>query len=314
MVAYLSTEAVRKVDTGEYIVTGTRPDGSQIVQVPGGRVKKPKTVWTGSSYDAGQYGTGTVLALLPGRRFPFPKSLYAVEDTLRYFVADKPQAVIVDFFAGSGTTAHAVMRLNRQDGGRRQSISITNNEVSASEQRRLSKDGLRPGDDDWEQWGICDYITKPRLAAAITGKTPDGSPVAGDYKFTDIFPMADGLEENIEFFSMTYEAPRSVAYHRSFPAIAPLLWLRAGARGSRIEQATGTYAVADAYAVLFDLDHSGGFVAAINTSETIRTVFIVSDDQWAFQAVCTQLPGHLEPVRLYSSYLESFRLNVVAHD
>ena len=66
---------------------------------------------------------------------------------------------------------------------------------------------MRPGDPEWEQLGICDYITKPRVEAAITGKTPDGEPIKGDYKFTDEFPMADGFEENAEFFTLTYETP-----------------------------------------------------------------------------------------------------------
>jgi hypothetical protein len=44
--------------------------------------------------------------------------VYSVEDALRFFVANKPDALVLDFFSGSGTTAHAVMRLNRQDGGR----------------------------------------------------------------------------------------------------------------------------------------------------------------------------------------------------
>ena len=49
----------------------------------------------------GAYGTGIVTTLLPGRRFPFPKSLYAVEDTLRFFVGDQARTPsIVDFFAG----------------------------------------------------------------------------------------------------------------------------------------------------------------------------------------------------------------------
>jgi adenine-specific DNA-methyltransferase len=84
-----------------------------------------------------------------------------VEDCLRFFVADKPDAVVVDFFAGSGTTAHAVMRLNRQDSGRRRTISVTNNEVGVDEQDDLVKAGRRPGDPAWEALGICDYITKP---------------------------------------------------------------------------------------------------------------------------------------------------------
>src|SRR5699024_6784742 len=121
------------------------------------------------------------------------KSLYAVEDALRFYIGDKPEAVVLDFFAGSGTTAHAVMRLNHQDGGSRQSISVTNNEVSEEEQKDLRKRGLRPGDPEWEELGICDYLTKPRITAAITGCTAEGEPATGEYKFTDEFPIADGL-------------------------------------------------------------------------------------------------------------------------
>src|SRR5699024_10630905 len=141
------------------------------------------------------------------------------------------EAVVLDFFSGSGTTAHAVMRLNRQDGGRRQSISVTNNEVSADEQDRLRQRGLRPGDADWESLGICDYITKPRISAAVTGKTPAGEPIKGDYKFTDEFPMADGFAANAIFFTLTYEDPRTVRHNRSFSRVAPMLWMRAGSRG-----------------------------------------------------------------------------------
>ena len=148
-------------------------------------------------------GTSCCRRFLPGRRFPFPKSLYAVEDAIRFFVEDKPNAVVLDFFAGSGTTAHAVMRLNRQDGGRRQSIMVTNNEVSAEEAKALRAQGLRPGDPEWEALGIFEHITRPRVTAAITGQTPDGEPIKGDYKFTDEFPMADGFEENAAFLELT---------------------------------------------------------------------------------------------------------------
>ena len=140
----------------------------------------PKRVWNLQSHNAETGGTNTLSTLVPGRRFPYPKSLYAVEDILRFFVCNDPTAVVLDFFAGSGTTAHAVMRLNRQDGGCRQCISVTNNEVTADEQTKLRAQGLRPGDSDWEKWGICDYITKRRIQAAITGRTPEGVPVAAN--------------------------------------------------------------------------------------------------------------------------------------
>jgi adenine-specific DNA-methyltransferase len=160
------------------------------------KLKTPTSTWIRPSHNAETGGTLTLQQLLPDRRFPFPKSLYAVEDVLRLFVKNMPDATVLDFFSGSGTTAHAVMRLNRQDGARRQCISVTNNEVAADEQTALRERGLRPGDVEWEKQGICDYITKPRVQAAITGKTADDEPIEGDYKFTDEFPMAEGFEEN----------------------------------------------------------------------------------------------------------------------
>jgi adenine-specific DNA-methyltransferase len=118
-ISYLSLPNTRRAELGELEVTRIRPDGSKVVVLPRGRAAKPTTVWREARHDAGAYGTSLLRSLVPGRRFPFPKSLYLVEDTLRLFVKDKPDAVVLDFFAGSGTTAHAVARLNRQDGGRR---------------------------------------------------------------------------------------------------------------------------------------------------------------------------------------------------
>jgi adenine-specific DNA-methyltransferase len=309
-ISTLKSGEYQKIVSGEFEVTGERDDGSLIVgDVDTTHVTiGPSTQWRVSGHDATQYGSRMLNEILPGRRFPFPKSLYAVEDALRFFVKDRPDAVIVDFFAGSGTTAHAVMRLNRQDGGRRQCISVTNNEVAADEQRALREKGLRPGDPEWEQWGICDYITKPRIEAAITGKTPDGDPIRGDYKFTDEFPMADGFEENAEFFTLTYEAPLRVASNREFVKIAPLLWIRAGARGRRIDDISAGWSVADAYGVLADLDHTEDFLKAIAANEAARVAYIVTDEDRLFESVAQELPDYIEPVRLYEAYLRNFEI------
>jgi adenine-specific DNA-methyltransferase len=193
-VQYLPSGTVGAIKSGDIEVTAHEPDGSVIATYRSAKGVIPKRVWNMSSHNAETGGTVLLSRLLPGRRFPFPKSLFAVEDVLRFFVLGKPDATIVDFFSGSGTTAHAVMRLNRQDGGRRRSICVTNNEVGADEQRTLRAKGLRPGDPEWERWGICEFITKPRIAAAITGKTPNGEPIKGGYKFIDESQMADGLE------------------------------------------------------------------------------------------------------------------------
>jgi adenine-specific DNA-methyltransferase len=200
---FLNSGTVAAIERGEAIVTGRDEQGAVIAEFTSAKALMPKTVWVRESHNAQTSGTLIVSKLLSGRNFPFPKSLYAVEDAVRFFVKDKPNAVVLDFFAGSGTTAHAVARLNRQDGGSRQSISVTNNEVSADEAKALRREGFRPGDPEWEAVGIFEHITRPRITAAITGRTPEEKLVEGDYRFTDEFPMAEGFEENVEFFELT---------------------------------------------------------------------------------------------------------------
>ena len=81
-----------------------------------------KTVWTDPRYDANEYGTKIVKSLVPNCPFSFPKSLYNVYDCLYAVVGNDKEATILDFFGGSGTTAHAVLELNKQDGGNRKFI------------------------------------------------------------------------------------------------------------------------------------------------------------------------------------------------
>jgi len=308
-ILYLNRGQLERIERGEIAVIGRDANGVLKLEQIARPSRAGMTVWNRARHNAGYYGSGVLTALIPGRKFPFPKSLYAVEDALRFAVANKPSAIVLDFFAGSGTTAHAVMRLNRQDSGRRQCISVTNNEVSADEQTVLRVRGLRPGDAEWEVLGICDHITEPRLRAAVTGRRPDNEPVKGDYKFTDEFPMSEGFEENVEFFTMTYEAPRSVAHNRAFEAVAPLLWMRAGSKGRRIGTVADDFEVADTYGILFDLDASAEFVEALHKSESARVAFIVTDDEYGYQMVCAELPASVESVRLYESYLTNFVIN-----
>jgi len=310
-VAYLKAGERKKVREGEYKIIERSIDGSIVTEHEKGTATqakyRPTTVWNLASHSAGHHGSNLLRSLIPGRSFPFPKSLYAVEDALRFFVKEKPEATILDFFSGSGTTAHAVMRLNKQDGGRRQCISVTNNEVGADEQKALREQNLRPGNPKWEKLGICDYITKPRVEAAITGKTPDGDPVKGDYKFTDEFPMADGFEENAEFFTLTYETPLAVSYQTAFARIAPLLWLRAGSVGRRIDKLPSEgWAVADAYGLLVELDKATDFLKDVRKNKSLRIAYIVTDDERRFQALARRLPEGVEAIRLYESYLTNF--------
>ena len=306
---YLPSGPIADIASDAIAVAGREATGALFVEYKEARSLRPMTVWNRASHSAGDHGASLLNSFIPNARFPFPKSLYAVEDALRFFIKDNPAAIVLDFFGGSGTTLHAVLRLNHQDNGWRKCILVTNNEVSADEQTGLREQGLRPGDQDWEVLGICESLTKPRVAAAVTGRTPDGSSIQGDYKFIDEFPMAEGFEENVEFFTMTYEAPRPVAHNRAFEAIAPLLWLRAGSQGRRIEKSRHDFDVADTYAVLFDLDASQDFLVAVAAAESVHIAFIVTDDDRGFQMVCGELPARVEAVRLYESYLTNFTIN-----
>lgn len=307
---YLRRGTIARVESGEIAASGRDERGALILEVGDLSMKKraPKSVWNRGAHEAGEYGSKLLRRMMPDRKFPFPKSLYAVEDSVGMFVRDKPEALIVDFFAGSGTTAHAVMLLNHQDGGRRRSISITNNEVSSDEQTAMRRRGMRPGDAEWEKFGICEYITKPRVTAAITGTTPDADPIKGDYKFAEEFPMSDGLQENVEFFVLTYESALRVSSNREFAKVAPLLWIRAGCRGRRIDDIERGWDVSDVYGVLADLDQSESFLAAVAADQGVSLAYIVTDEDRLFEAVVRELPEHVEPVRLYEAYLRNFEI------
>ncbi len=105
----------------------------------------PYTIWDRSEYSASEGGTNLLKRMLGDKVFDYPKSLYAVIDTLKV-ASTNPDAVILDFFAGSGTTGHAVLELNKEDDGNRKFILCTNNEN-----------------------GIAEEVTYPRLKNVIDG-------------------------------------------------------------------------------------------------------------------------------------------------
>ncbi|UOG91390.1 MAG: site-specific DNA-methyltransferase [Candidatus Thiothrix sulfatifontis] len=315
-ISYLRNAEKERIKRGEIEVTGRDENDALILKQSETieRVKYPVSVWNQRSHNAGAGGSNVIRALIPTRRFPFPKSLYAVEDAIRFFVANKPNALILDFFAGSGTTAHAVMRLNRQDGGHRRAILVTNNEVSAEEQKSLQEQGLYPGHPDWEKLGICQHITLPRLAAAITGKTPKGEPVKGDYKFTDEFPMEDGFSANLEYFRLDFLDKNQVALGRQFREILPILWLKAGAIGTRPEIPANQPIPAvlippqTPFAVLVEESHFATFLEQVEARPDLTHVFLVTDSEEAFQEMAAQL-NVPNVMQLYRDYLENFVIN-----
>ncbi len=83
-----------------------------------------RTIWVDKRYDANEYGTKIVNSLVPNGGFTFPKSLWTVYDAVFAATSQCKDAIILDFFSGSATTAHAVMQLNSEDGGKRKFIMV----------------------------------------------------------------------------------------------------------------------------------------------------------------------------------------------
>ncbi|MBL9000781.1 MAG: site-specific DNA-methyltransferase [Phycisphaerae bacterium] len=78
-----------------------------------------KTVWTDKKYSANSWGSRILNEMLPDNEFTFPKSIYTVRDCIDAALANAHAGDVLDFFAGSGTTGHSVVMLNREDGGKR---------------------------------------------------------------------------------------------------------------------------------------------------------------------------------------------------
>lgn len=134
-----------------------------------------RTVWTHRKFDANEYGTQLVKSIVPTSDFNFPKSLYNIYECLYAVVRDKPNALVLDFFAGSGTTGHAVLLMNKLVGGCRRFILCTNNAVGEKREREFFRKYGAAQDfpTQWEAYenafGIARSITHPRLRGVIEG-------------------------------------------------------------------------------------------------------------------------------------------------
>ena len=103
VINYLPDGEYAKVVNGEYEIQSYAADGSMVAyktEHKTDELRMPPTQWKIASHNASENGTTLLTTVIGEKRFPFPKSLYAVRDTLRFFVADNPNALIVDFFAG----------------------------------------------------------------------------------------------------------------------------------------------------------------------------------------------------------------------
>lgn len=188
-VYYLPSGTIDDLESGVAIVTGRNEDNSVIAHYGASGTTPPKKVWNQKLHNAETYGTNLLQDIIGGG-FSYPKSLYAVLDTLRFCVGENKNALVIDFFAGSGTTLHAINMLNAEDNGNRRCIIVTNNEVSEDEEKELRKRGFLPNDKEWDELGIAKKITWPRTKCSINGIDRTGKPLKGEY-FTQTYVIKE---------------------------------------------------------------------------------------------------------------------------
>ena len=348
---YLAKGEIEKIDKGVYTVRGRGGVNNEVwldAQADE-KIFVPSSQWRIPSHNAREYGSVLLNGVIGSNRFSFPKSLYAVHDTLRFFVANKPNAIIVDFFAGSGTTLHAVNLLNAADGGKRQCVMVTNNEVSDAEAKSLAEQGHKPGDEEWERLGIARYVTWPRIVCSIEGRDVKGNALQGNYgvevddyvvdeedavisKATgkptktkiykktkrQMYPalaelaMADGFKANAAFFKLDFLDKDSVALGKQFKALLPILWMKSGAKGKRpnVTQQTPAMLVLPENEFAVLTDEA----SFLEFEKQVKAVADIRDVYLVTDSnnAFKEMSLHFKDkwcIQLYRDYLDNFRIN-----
>lgn len=314
VISYVTGGNIKDIENGIAVVSGYEDDGSIIAYYPKGRDKMPTTNWNRPTHDAQRYGTDILKKMLDGKRFSFPKSLYAVRDILSFFVANKKDALIIDFFAGSGTTLHAVNLLNAQDDGSRRCIIVTNNEISADERKEFEARDIKQGDPEWEARGIAHYVTWPRTVCSIEGHDVNGNPLKGNYITSgeQEMPMVDGFKANAVFFKLGFLDKTKVSLGMQFKDLLSILWMKAGAIGKcpTIDAGIPDMLILpeNKMAILNDENRFGAFAEKLAQYPEIEIVYLVTDYESSFVSMTQALEGKTT-YQLYRDYLDNFRIN-----
>ena len=318
---FLQSGTIDRIERGEIEVIGRNEDGTLLFGNSNLTIR-PLSVWNQTTHSASEHGTSLLNKFFPSLRFSFPKSLYAVHDAIRFFVANKPNALVLDFFAGSGTTLHAVNLLNAEDGGKRRCILVTNNEVSAEEAKAFAKRGVKPGDEEWEAKGIAQYVTWPRTVCSIKGVNVKGEALKGEYlgggcttprregASGTVLKMSDGFQSNAIFFKLGFVNPTAVSLGRAFKDILPILWMKAGAVGGCPVSAGDKDMLVlpeNKMAILKNEVAFAVFKDQVKARPEIRTVYLVTDFEPAYKSMAKAFYG-CKTYQIYRDYLDNFRL------
>jgi adenine-specific DNA-methyltransferase len=292
-ISYLSRKLQLQIESGAILITEFDKARNVVnVEYAEERERQIKTVWHRSIHDAGAYGADVLKTILgEGRKFSFPKSLYATRDAVAAAVRSHPNALIVDFFAGSGTTLNAVNLLNTMDNGNRRCILITNNEVSAEESKALQEKGFMPGDAEYEKHGICQSITWPRNKYTILGKRDDGTVLEGDY----LTGRTITKDKRRTFKQISFIDSQQLTVARK----KELVSLLDGIPQSKIDKDAAFFVDEDCKAsVLFDEAEADTFLDALEDMTHIETFYLVTADNALFKRFKNTINEMLGPLQV----------------
>lgn len=241
----------------------------------------PKTVWAAPELDAGGVYGSTLVEKIVGAKFPYPKSLYTVIRTIEPILKEKPNALIVDFFAGSGTTLHAVNMINMDDNGKRRCVLVTNNEVADSEAKEMVKRGVQPGTEQWEGNGICHSITWPRTKYSIMGKRDDGTVLSGECITSQTYNK--NVKRSImQLGFVSKEQLHTLALKKQLVAL-----IGKNKLAQSLVSTDTKYLVSDKYpaSILFDDTFADEWISALDNQEHITDFYVVTQNSQIFRSI-----------------------------
>lgn len=134
------------------------------IKIPNNNTRTPMSLWTEKEFSNVQFGTNEVKSLFNGKSyFDYPKSINTVKQMIS--LNGNKESLILDFFAGSGTTGHAVMELNKEDMGNRKYILCTLDEktYSLSNGKKIPKDDNTSKTSFEDGYESIDQISRERL-------------------------------------------------------------------------------------------------------------------------------------------------------
>jgi Adenine specific DNA methylase Mod len=321
-ITYISQPNQQQIERGGIIITSRDPiTGVVNIEYAKDDTRVIKTVWHRSYHDAGAYGSDLVSSIIgQSRAFSFPKSLYSTKDAISAVMRNNKIALILDFFAGSGTTLHAVNLLNAEDNGQRRCILVTNNEVSDSEFKELSKSGMRPGDSEWESHGICRSVTWPRTQYSILGKRADGTILTGEY-YTNLM---ETKEINRTFYQMGFVDDSTELTHKMKKQIVSILRGKDGKAQlpQTLVKPDSKFIVSEKHtaSILFNKKAVNEWLSVLEDQDHITDFYVVEREITVFNAIKERISDMLGTITIasqikrpmskgFSSNVEYFKLD-----